>query len=635
MNRFRYRQMFFFLVVLVLPTVAIIILWSNNASQERENAAFRKENEDRKQADRQKRTVADIGQEFAARLADIKLQVIAHSPAGAIPEAAAYSDPAVAFIGKQEGERLVWLWGFARNSNPTVSEQSEFSQKMDEAEQAEYRASNYVQAADLYRQASRVASGETQRASAELGLANALTRSGAAAEATRVYLELLNRPSTLVDDQGVPFASYAAANLSESHPAEVLTRLERDLNSVVPLTPGQYYQMRSTLETLKNSPGAASMVEKLAARINDSEQALEIQEKFKELQVTADATWKLYAGNALWWIGKASTGPSSPPLILAVRVEEIRKRVEAARASSFQLVTNGGEPLSESLPGVGIVLGPDSADTVAVPSPQDLFGVTLVLIVMLTFVGAFFLWRDTRRESRMAELRSQFVSSVSHELKTPLTSIRMFAESMQMDEEAGSSDPNERMEYLDTIVCETERLTRLLNNVLDFSRIERGQKNYHLEPEELPRVVSDAVRTMRFPLAEEGFNLRVDLCDDLPRLKVDRDAIEQAILNLLSNAMKYSGKNRDIALRLSRRNGDAMIQVSDHGIGIPEEEQRRIFEKFYRVPSKENRAISGTGLGLSLVAHIAEAHGGGVEVQSRPGEGSTFSIRLPLNGVPA
>jgi signal transduction histidine kinase len=140
---------------------------------------------------------------------------------------------------------------------------------------------------------------------------------------------------------------------------------------------------------------------------------------------------------------------------------------------------------------------------------------------------------------------------------------------------------------------------------------------------------------MRFPLAEQGFDLRVDICDDLPSLRLDRDAIEQAILNLLNNAMKYSGKNREISLRLSRRNGSALIQVSDQGIGIPAREQRRIFDKFYRVPSKENHAISGTGLGLALVAHIANAHGGSVEVESAPGKGSTFSIALPLPREPA
>src|SRR4029077_11184666 len=172
------------------------------------------------------------------------------------------------------------------------------------------------------------------------------------------------------------------------------------------------------------------------------------------------------------------------------------------------------------------------------------------------------------RERRMPEMRSQFVSSVSHELKTPLTSIRMFAETLQMND---STPPETRAEYLDTIVNETERLTRLLNNVLDFSRIERGQKNYHMQPTPLKEVVDSAVRTMQFPLVQQGFNLRVNVCEGIPPVRADRDAVEQAILNLLSNAMKYSGHSRESALQLCSQNGSAVIQVADRGIGIPPE----------------------------------------------------------------
>jgi signal transduction histidine kinase len=191
-------------------------------------------------------------------------------------------------------------------------------------------------------------------------------------------------------------------------------------------------------------------------------------------------------------------------------------------------------------------------------------------------------------------------------------------------------DP-QQTRFLDTIVSESERLTRLLNNVLDFSRIERGQKTYRLEPAPLSDVVQAAVRTIQYPLAQQGFVLDLDVGDGIPAIAVDRDALQQAILNLLTNAMKYSGTQREIGLRLCAENGTAQIQVSDRGIGIPETEQSRIFEKFYRVPIPENREIAGTGLGLSLVAHVAEAHGGRVQVESRPGEGSTFSIHLPLN----
>jgi len=230
----------------------------------------------------------------------------------------------------------------------------------------------------------------------------------------------------------------------------------------------------------------------------------------------------------------------------------------------------------------------------------------------------------------MNEVRSQFVASVSHELKTPLTSIRMFAETLAMGR---GRDERTRSEYLETIVNESERLARLVDNVLDFSKIEQGKKIYRLRPTRLEEVASSAARAMQFPLAQQGFKLRVSVQEQMPELKADPDAIQQAILNLLTNAMKYSGDAREIDLSLSARNGDAVIEVANHGLGLAPEEQKRIFDKFYRAPSHESHLIAGTGLGLTLVAHIARAHGGRVEVESAPGIGSTFRVFLPI-GLP-
>jgi signal transduction histidine kinase len=227
----------------------------------------------------------------------------------------------------------------------------------------------------------------------------------------------------------------------------------------------------------------------------------------------------------------------------------------------------------------------------------------------------------------MAEMRSQFVSSVSHELRTPLTAIRMFAETLRMGR---SRDERTREEYLETIVNESERLTRLVDNVLDFSRIERGKKTYSMKPAPLEDVVRNAARAVQYPLAQQGFRLNTSVDDGLPPIKADADGLQQAILNLLTNAMKYSGDSREIELRLRRVRGMASIEVTDHGIGIPADEQERIFDKFYRVSTRENQLLPGTGLGLTLVRHVVDAHGGVVKVESAPGRGSTFSIHLPL-----
>jgi signal transduction histidine kinase len=142
--------------------------------------------------------------------------------------------------------------------------------------------------------------------------------------------------------------------------------------------------------------------------------------------------------------------------------------------------------------------------------------------------------------------------------------------------------------------------------------------------------VRAAARAMQYPLEQKGFQLRISLEDGLPAMRADADALQQAVLNLLSNAMKYSGESRVIELELRRQEGEAVIRVRDHGVGIAPEQHTLIFEKFYRVPTAESQLIPGTGLGLTLVAHTAKAHGGRVEVRSAPGEGSTFSLCLPL-----
>jgi signal transduction histidine kinase len=308
--------------------------------------------------------------------------------------------------------------------------------------------------------------------------------------------------------------------------------------------------------------------------------------------------------------------------------QDLSKDVPSGFRFVMGLSSDGLSP-DPRLQGLSLVFD-SSASEIPIKSwslQRSFYFLALVLVLGVTLFGAYLLWRDVRREVGLADLRSQFVSSVSHELKTPLTAIRMFAETLRLGR---SKDPTAQMEYLDTIVNESERLTRLLNNVLDFSKIEQGKRIYHPAPASLSEIVRTAARAMEYPLKQQGFKLDVWIDESLPQIRVDRDSIEQAVLNLLSNAMKYSGESRTVGLRVRREDDYALIQVIDKGVGIDPKEQARIFEKFYRVPTRENESLPGTGLGLALVAHIAKAHGGSVRVESTPGEGSTFSVLLPL-----
>jgi signal transduction histidine kinase len=265
----------------------------------------------------------------------------------------------------------------------------------------------------------------------------------------------------------------------------------------------------------------------------------------------------------------------------------------------------------------------DAAATV----PGVLYGAVVSVVIGAALFAGYLLWRDVHRETETAALRSQFVASVSHDLKTPLTSIRAHAETLLLGRTTSAEATSD---YLKTIVSESERLSRLVDSVLAFSRIEQGRKTYHLQATQLEDVVRSAAKTMEYALSQVGFTLTISSDGTTPTLHADPEALTHAILNLLANAMKYSGDARRIEIRLGTCAGEAFVDVVDYGIGIARDDQARIFERFQRVQSLETAGIAGTGLGLPLALHVVEAHRGRIAVDSEPGRGSTFSIRFPL-----
>jgi signal transduction histidine kinase len=249
------------------------------------------------------------------------------------------------------------------------------------------------------------------------------------------------------------------------------------------------------------------------------------------------------------------------------------------------------------------------------------------LMILAIIIGVAITLRGTARELELSRLKSDFVSNVSHELKTPLALIRMFAETLELGR---VRTPEKAQEYYGIIARESERLTQLINNVLDFSRIESGRKSYELRLDDLGDVVRDTLRAYSYELTKQGFTVETDIPDPLPETLMDRNAIALALLNLLSNAVKYSKDDRRIRVACSAQNGVLTLEVADHGIGVDKAEQRRIFEKFYRAHDEAVHATRGSGLGLSIVKHSIEAHGGGIAVTSEKGRGSTFTLTLPI-----
>ena len=240
--------------------------------------------------------------------------------------------------------------------------------------------------------------------------------------------------------------------------------------------------------------------------------------------------------------------------------------------------------------------------------------------------GIVMTYRNVSKEMALARLKSDFVSNVSHELRTPLSLIRLYAETLEMGR---LTSPSKYQEYYCIIRKESERLTALINNILDFSRIEAGRKEYEFRETDMRELVHNTLDSYRYQIEQHGFTYEEKI-DDVPPLRVDREAMARSLLNLVNNALKYSQDRKYIGVNLYRDNGSVKLEVIDHGIGIPSHEQPKIFEKFYRVGEPLVHNTKGSGLGLSLVRHIVQAHGGEVRVDSTPGQGSKFTISLPV-----
>ena len=253
-------------------------------------------------------------------------------------------------------------------------------------------------------------------------------------------------------------------------------------------------------------------------------------------------------------------------------------------------------------------------------------GLNLITIGVI-IAGVYLTVRDMSRQLQLSRLKGDFVSNVSHELKTPLALIRMFAETLQMGR---VRDREKEMEYYNVITKESERLTHLINNVLDFARIDEGRKQYELHMGDIGAVVAATVEAYTIDLAKKGFVVNVRIDDELPPMLVDRDAISLAVVNLISNAEKYSTERKEITVVVRRDGSNVLIEVADKGIGIAPAEQKQVFEKFHRANDPLVRETRGSGLGLTLVQHAAEAHSGTVSLESAPGRGSKFTLTIPI-----
>jgi len=256
------------------------------------------------------------------------------------------------------------------------------------------------------------------------------------------------------------------------------------------------------------------------------------------------------------------------------------------------------------------------------------FWTILTLIIVLIF-GAFLIVRTIFHEVEILRIKSDFVSSVSHEFKTPLTSIKALAERLQ---EGKVKDPSKAEQYFSVISQDTEKLIRLVKNILDFSKIEEGKKEYEFEETDVGQLVAQQLENFRKGELQKDLKTHAQIPKDIPHLFVDRDALSQAIINLLDNASKFSPDKKEIYVSVKKNEENVIIEVDDRGIGIHQDELNKIFDKFYQGKNTLRQIVKGTGLGLTLVKHTVEAHGGRISVESKVGQGSTFSLIFPIKG---
>jgi signal transduction histidine kinase len=274
-------------------------------------------------------------------------------------------------------------------------------------------------------------------------------------------------------------------------------------------------------------------------------------------------------------------------------------------------------------------------DPTLVASRARLAGLILWTLVALTTVsiagGGTLVLRSVAAEVRLARQKTSFVANVSHELKTPLTSIRMYAEMLQ---EGRLRDPARRRKYLGTIVEESQRLTRLVNRVLDFARLERGERAYRFQSLDLEELCRGVLANERPRLEQAGFRLDFRAPERRPggakmQVRGEPEALAQVLLNLIGNAEKYSGRRKEITLEVSRESGRTRIRVLDRGPGIPPGAAKHLFREFYRADDSLTNPVQGSGLGLAIARRIVRDHGGELAYLPRPGGGSIFQVELP------
>jgi signal transduction histidine kinase len=617
-RRRRQRRIILLLSAILIPTAVVVVLVVRVIRQDNELS-------ERRASAQRRDTLDQLRRELSARLQALRLEEVNRligEPGRRVP------DSPIVFVAPMMRDRMVLPW---ESSGMPPPPDADFVRRQREGETLEFQQRDAAGAAAAYRRALDAARTPEQACSARLWLGRVAAHAGLPAEAERADRRMLEECGGVADTDGVPFALYAAVRLvargSDDGAAADYAIRSATMRQWHP--PSEAYALQSLLRRLPG-PAAADPLRKVTSEIHDIEQivafARDAHHHLDTLRrasrsAPGDLAWVGY-GDEPWLLTLVSPSSFAAPVVMAVssrRIAPAGVTIRVAPTAASAALGDGFVDLYAEWPPDRFAVSPSV--------PPAIHGAILVVVLGAALITGYLLLRDVHREADTAEMRSHFVASVSHELKTPLTSIRAHAETLLMGRAGGAETT---AEYLRTIVSESERLARLVDSVLEFSRIEQGRKAYHMQIMRLEDVVRRAAATMEYPLAQMGFALTISSDGSEPTLRGDPEALTQAVLNLLGNAMKYSGEARTIELHLGTRGREAFVDVVDHGIGISRDDQSRIFERFHRVQSAATSGVAGTGLGLALARHVVEAHRGRIAVVSDLGRGSTFSVLIPL-----
>ncbi|MBN1819576.1 MAG: HAMP domain-containing histidine kinase [Prolixibacteraceae bacterium] len=541
---------------------------------------------------------------------------------------------------------------------------SRFKSTFNEGEKAEFAENNLKSAREKYLQCLQISTAKIDSVKALNAVGRVSIKLKEYENAIQQYNSICLNYSDISDENGVPYIYYAvpqllkitnAGNLVKQLPVfeSVFEKMEKgeillNFNTKDWLT----QSVKSLQEIAVNNPGELDNVKSLERHILQQLQFVEeYRSALSELLKKGSLDQFLNAGND-YKVVRSFSGNSQKLLLIntnftnpagflidSEKLFETLNKTELQLGFEFDYIiefvsgyhsNSAGQnliytsQLNPWFPGQMLQIKPANENLIKdlVQRRSWIYGISTLLLLVAMVLGVVLIVRDILREKHLARLQSDFISNVTHELKTPLTSISMFAESMLLKRVKKDSDKDE---YLSIILKESERLKRMINNILEFSKLEKGKSEYHFAPTNLASLVTMAIHEFDYWFEKEGFEVVSEL-DNQIEAKVDPEKMKQVFENLLNNAIKYSTLTKKITTRLYLNTNYIHIEFEDSGIGISEKEQAHIFEKFYRINHKES--VSGTGLGLTVVKEIVEAHNGKIEVSSEVGKGSKFSIIL-------